>query len=101
MDIDIAGKLFPNLTTLIVQLCATGVMFLIFKKFLWNTVREFMNKRAEAIEANVTEAKQMNEQAHIFVKESEQQAREAAKEYRAIIHKLKSSKRKKKLSLKN
>ena len=33
---DIAGKLFPNLTTLIVQLLSTGVLLLIFKKFLWN-----------------------------------------------------------------
>lgn len=32
---DIAGKLFPNLTTLIVQLLSTGVLLLIFKKFLW------------------------------------------------------------------
>ena len=30
---DIAGKLFPNLTTLIVQLLSTGVLLLIFKKF--------------------------------------------------------------------
>ena len=27
---DIAGKLFPNLTTLIVQLLSTGVLLLIF-----------------------------------------------------------------------
>ena len=30
MDIDIAGKLFPNITTLIVQLCSTGVMLFVF-----------------------------------------------------------------------
>ena len=37
---DIAGKLFPNLTTLIVQLLSTGVLLLIFKKFLWKNVME-------------------------------------------------------------
>lgn len=89
MDIDIAGKLFPNIATLIVQLCSTGVMLFVFKKFLWNTMKEFMAKRAEAIEANINEAKQMNEQAKVFVQESEQQAREAAKEYRATILKAK------------
>lgn len=89
MDIDIAGKLFPNITTLIVQLCSTAVMLAVFKKFLWNTVREFMAKRAEAIEANINEASQMREQAKVFVEESEQQAREAAKEYRATILKAK------------
>ncbi len=30
---DIAGKLFPNVTTLIVQLLSTGVLLIIFKKF--------------------------------------------------------------------
>mgnify|MGYP000662271223 CR=1 FL=1 len=36
---DIAGKLFPNLTTLIVQLLSTGVIILIFKKNLWKNIR--------------------------------------------------------------
>ncbi|WP_041137984.1 F0F1 ATP synthase subunit B [Beduini massiliensis] len=89
MDINIAGKLFPNITTLIVQLCSTGIMLLVFKKYLWSTIREYMAKRAEAIEGNITEARQMNEQAKVFVQESEQQAREAAKEYRATIQKAK------------
>ena len=34
MDIDVASKLFPNLTTIIVQLLSTGVMFFCFKQFL-------------------------------------------------------------------
>ena len=44
---DIAGKLFPNLTTLIVQLLSTGVLLLIFKKFLWKNVMEYFAKRAD------------------------------------------------------
>ena len=44
---DIAGKLFPNLTTLIVQLLSTGVLLLIFKKFLWKNVMEYFAKRNE------------------------------------------------------
>ena len=43
---DIAGKLFPNLTTLIVQLLSTGVLLLIFKKFLWKNVMKYFAKRA-------------------------------------------------------
>lgn len=89
MSIDIAGKLFPNVFTLIVQLLSTGVMLLVFKKYLWNSIRAFMAKRAEAIEANIIEARQMNEQAKVFVQESEQQAREAATQYRATIQKAK------------
>lgn len=41
---DIAGKLFPNLTTLIVQLLSTGVLLLIFKKFLMKNVMDILLK---------------------------------------------------------
>lgn len=60
---DIAGKLFPNLTTLIVQLLSTGVLLLIFKKFLWKNVMEYFAKRADYIESTINEAKEMNEKA--------------------------------------
>ena len=53
---DIAGKLFPNLTTLIVQLLSTGVLLLIFKKFLWKNVMEYFAKRADYIESTINEA---------------------------------------------
>lgn len=89
MSIDVAGKLFPNIATIIIQLCATGVMFMVFKKYLWNTVKAFMEKRAEIIEGNILEAKQINEKAKVFIEESENQAKAAAKEYREIIEKAK------------
>ena len=54
---DIAGKLFPNLTTLIVQLLSTGVLLLIFKKFLWKNVMEYFAKRADYIEAREAASK--------------------------------------------
>ena len=60
---DIAGKLFPNLTTLIVQLLSTGVLLLIFKKYLWKNVMEYFAKRADYIESTINEAKEMNEKA--------------------------------------
>ena len=67
---DIAGKLFPNLTTLIVQLLSTGVLLLIFKKYLWKNVMEYFAKRADYIESTINEAKE---------------AREAASKYRDIL----------------
>ena len=65
---DIAGKLFPNLTTLIVQLLSTGVLLLIFKKFLWKNVMEYFAKRADYIESTINEAKEMNEKAMEILK---------------------------------
>ncbi len=82
---DIAGKLFPNLTTLIVQLLSTGVLLLIFKKFLWKNVMEYFAKRADYIESTINEAKEMNEKASVNLETAEKEAREAASKYREIL----------------
>ena len=87
MDIDIASKLFPNITTLIVQLLATGVMLCIFKKFLWKPVQDYFAKRADYIEGTVNDAKNMQQKAKALMEESEEQSRAAAKEYRNIVEK--------------
>ncbi|WP_050636913.1 F0F1 ATP synthase subunit B [Candidatus Stoquefichus sp. SB1] len=90
MDIDIAGKLFPNITTLIVQLLSTGVMLFVFKRYLWSPVQAYFEKRADFIENQIDEAKEMNEKAKTFVVESEKQARDSAREYRDIVERAKS-----------
>ena len=59
MEIDIAGKLFPNITTLVVQVCSTGIMLLIFKKFLWVPVQEYFAKRADYIESTINDIKKL------------------------------------------
>ena len=82
---DIAGKLFPNLTTLIVQLLSTGVLLLIFKKFLWKNVMEYFAKRADYIESTINDAKEMNEKASAHLQTAEKEAREAASKYREIL----------------
>ncbi len=82
---DIAGKLFPNVTTLIVQLLSTGVLLIIFKKFLWVPVQNYFAKRADYIESTINDAKEMNEKASKHLTEAEKQARDAAMQYRSIL----------------
>ena len=57
MEVDIAGKLFPNVTTMIVQLLSTGILFYFFMKFLYGPLQKYLGKRAEFIESNINEAK--------------------------------------------
>lgn len=83
---DIASKLFPNVTTIIIQLLSTGVLLLVFKKYLWVPVQNYFAKRAEFIEGTVNEAKDMNEKARKLMEESEEQARQAAIQYREIVN---------------
>ena len=68
---DIQIKLFPNVTTIIVQLLSTGVLFFVFKKYLWVPVQNYFAKRADYIEGTVNEAKEMNAKAKALMEESD------------------------------
>lgn len=89
IDIDVAGKLFPNVATMIIQLCSTGVLLIVFKKFLWKPMLAYFAKRADFIESQMNEAREMNNKAKEYMLTSEQKARESAKEYRDIVEKAK------------
>ena len=84
---DIASKLFTNVTTIIIQLLSTGVLLLVFKKYLWVPCpQNYFTKRYERLEGTVNEAKDMNEKARALMEESEEQARQAAVQYREIVN---------------
>lgn len=100
MDIDIANKLFPNIVTVAVQLLATGVIYLLYKKFLHEPVHAYLTKRAELIDSELSEAealrssaKHKNEQAVIEYQEAmerikaneNQMIQEAQAQKKAII----------------
>ena len=84
-DLDIAGKLFPDAITLIVQLCATGVLFLGMKKLLWKPTQDYLAKRAEVADAALREAHEANVLARENQKKSDQLLSEAAHEAKQII----------------
>ena len=63
INIDIVGQLFPNITTVIVQLCSTIVLFLAAKKFFYVPVKAMVNKRAQASQNDLIQAKQAKESA--------------------------------------
>lgn len=63
MDIEVAEQLFPNILTVITQLCATGVLLFFAKKFLWKPGREMIAKRQELMQSRLTDAEKLKEAA--------------------------------------
>ncbi len=59
---DIKALLFPNILTILVQLCATGVIFLVYKKYLHEPVLKIMDKKASDFQAAYTEIEKLNQQ---------------------------------------
>lgn len=90
MEVDIAGKLFPNVATMIVQLLSTGILFYFFMKFLYGPLQTYLGKRASFIEQNINEAKDMNAKAKVHMEESEKLAKVGALEYREVVEKAKT-----------
>lgn len=85
LDLDIAGKLFPNPLTMIVQLCATGILFWGFKKLLWKPMQDYLKKRADVADAALKEAHVANSVARANQMKSDLLLNEAAKEAKQII----------------
>jgi F-type H+-transporting ATPase subunit b len=63
IDIDIMGKLFPDPKTMLVQLAATGILFYAFKRYLWKTVSEYLEKRAHHSQQLIEDARLLKDEA--------------------------------------
>ena len=63
MDIQVVEQLFPNILTIVTQLCATGVLLYFAKKFLWAPGREMLAKRQELMQSRLTDAEKLKEAA--------------------------------------
>lgn len=61
--VDIADKLFPNILTLLVQLAATGIIYLLYRKYVHEYVMSYLD----------TQAAELNK-AHLYAEEVEQEA---------------------------
>ncbi|RVU97650.1 hypothetical protein EII22_05800 [Coriobacteriales bacterium OH1046] len=63
VDIEVAEQLFPNILTIITQLCATGVLLFFAKRFLWKPGRAMIAKRQRLMQSRLTDAEELKEAA--------------------------------------
>jgi F-type H+-transporting ATPase subunit b len=87
LEIDILTKLLPDPVTMVAQLGATALLLLGFRKYLWAPMTAYIEKRAEAEDAALRNAKEASELAELNLARSEMTLTEAAQEARAIIDK--------------
>ncbi len=53
IDVDIVGQLIPNPLTMLVQLCSTLVLFLLMRKYLWASVKQYLAVRGEKMQEDL------------------------------------------------
>ena len=85
VNFDVQGSLMPNLYTMIVQLCATLIIFLCTKKWLWKPVKNILAKRADAMQASLDSAFEQNEEARVNLEASRKELNDAKESSREII----------------
>ncbi len=56
MNVDILEKLIPNVLTMITQLAATGVIFIMYKKYLHSPVTNYLDTRKKQREEDLLSA---------------------------------------------
>lgn len=78
INIDIMGRLFPDPLTMLVQLAATGVLFLLFKKYLWIPVNNYLQKRADLSQQAIADAQLAKAEALEYRENAKRQLQEAA-----------------------
>lgn len=63
MEIEVAEQLFPNVLTIVTQLCATGILLYFVKKYLWEPGRKMIAQRQELMQDRLDDAERMREAA--------------------------------------
>lgn len=83
INTDILANLMPNIWTIITQLLATLILFLVLKKLVWKPVKAIMDKRAVYEQERLEKAEQLradNEKMNAQIQQELQQANKKASE---------------------
>ena len=86
IDVDVLGQLIPNPLTMLVQLCSTLILFLLMKKFLWKSVQNFLGKRSEKMQEDLTVYETARDEALEDRRKAGEQLAEVSKKSEEIVN---------------
>ena len=82
---DVFGLLFPNIWTVISQLCATAVLFFLMYKLAYKPVKRILDTRSEYEQSRISEADALKEENTRLNKEAKQSILDANKSAEEIV----------------
>ena len=85
MEVNIVEQLFPNGLTVLTRLCSTLVLFLVAKRFLWVSVKKFLDARAEKMQEELALSQQAKEEAFADRKAALEQLNTASTKSEEIV----------------
>lgn len=78
---------WSDLRDILIQLCATLLLFIIIRIFVWKRVTIILETRQAAIDKELVEAKEANRKARLLVSENQDKLEAAQKEIKSMIEK--------------
>ncbi|MBR2676861.1 MAG: F0F1 ATP synthase subunit B [Solobacterium sp.] len=85
IDVDIVGQLIPNPITMLTQLLSTLILFLLMKKYLWSSVKEFLAVRADKMQEDLAAGEQARSAAESDRAEAALQLKNAGTKSEEIV----------------
>ena len=85
LTVDVQGKLIPNIVTLIVQLCSTGVIIWFAAKYLWKPARKYLEDKAALTQKPLDDALEKQKEAEIANAQAKDNLEKAAKKAEELI----------------
>lgn len=86
ISVDVLTQLIPNPLTMVVTLLSTLVLFLLAKKFLWKSVKNWMDKRTDKMQSDLAESEQAKQDAFNDRTKAMEQLNEASGKARDIVN---------------
>lgn len=81
------GFTWATLRDGLIQICATLLLFIIVRVFIWKRVTAILETRGAAIDKELVEAKEANRKARLLVSENQDKLDQAQAEIKAMLEK--------------
>ena len=81
------GFTWNTLRDIIIQLCATLILFIVIRVFIWKRVTNILEARRAAIDKELIEAKESNRKARLLAIENENKLEEAQAQIKLMLEK--------------
>ena len=85
IDVDIVEQLIPNPATMAATLCSVLVLFLLVRKFLWPSVKKYLDARADAMQEELAKSMEARSAAETDRQQARSELESASKRGEEIV----------------
>jgi len=85
IDVNVLENLMPNILTVLTQLCATALLFVLMKKLAWQPVMKILSERSKYEQERLQEADRLKKEQESMMAQAEKELEEAGQKAQQTI----------------